>query len=72
MAEGDNRVLRDYALLQVSGITSSIVSPAIEANNFELNPVVIAFVERDQFADTHWTTLRHIFANYLRSATQSS
>jgi len=49
MAEQDHRVLRDYALPQASGITSSIVSPAIEANNFELNPALIGFMERDQF-----------------------
>jgi len=49
MAEG-NRVLRDYALPQASGITSSIVSPAVEANNFKLSPVLISFVEREQFA----------------------
>ena len=48
MAE-DNRVLRDYALPQTSGITSFIVSPAVEANNFELSPVLISFVEREQF-----------------------
>ena len=44
MAE-DHRVLRDYALSQASGITSSIVSPAVEANNFELSPSLISFVE---------------------------
>jgi len=49
MAQEDNRVLRDYAMPQASGVTSSIVSPAIEANNFELNPALIGFVERDQF-----------------------
>ena len=49
MAQEDNRVLRDYALPQASGITSSIVSPAIEANNFELNLALISFMERDQF-----------------------
>jgi len=49
MAEQDHRVLRDYAISQASGRTSSIVSPAIEANNFELNPALIGFVERDQF-----------------------
>jgi len=46
MAE-DNRVLRDYALPQASGITSSIVSPAVEANNFELSPALISFMERE-------------------------
>jgi len=49
MAE-DNRVLRAYALPQASGITSSIVSPAVEASNFELSPALIYFVEREQFA----------------------
>jgi len=45
----ENRVLRDYALPQASGVTSSIVSPAVEANNFELIPALISFVEREQF-----------------------
>ena len=49
MAE-DHRVLRDYALPQASGITSSIVSPAVEANNFELSPALISFVKRERFA----------------------
>ena len=49
MAE-DHWVLRDYALPQASGITSYIVSPAVEANNFELSPALISFVEREQFA----------------------
>jgi len=46
----DNRVLRDYALPQASAVTSAIVSPAVEANNFELSPALISFVEREQFA----------------------
>ena len=45
----DQRVLRDYALPQASGITSFIVSPAVEANTFELSPELISFVEREQF-----------------------
>jgi len=49
MAPEDNWVLRDYALSQGSGITSSIVSSTVEANNFELIPTHITFVERDQF-----------------------
>jgi len=48
-AEGDNRVLRDYTLPQALGITSSIVSPIVEANNFKLSPALISFVEREQF-----------------------
>jgi len=47
MAGQDQRVLRDYALSQASGITSSIVNPTVEANNFELSPALIIFVERD-------------------------
>jgi len=43
-------VLRDYALPHASRITSSIVSPAVEANNFKLSPALISFVEREQFA----------------------
>ena len=46
----DHRVLRDYALPQASGTTPSIVSPAVEANNFELSPALISFVERERFA----------------------
>jgi len=42
-------VLRDYALPQASGITSSIVSPVVEANNFELSPALISFMEWEQF-----------------------
>ena len=49
MAEGDHKVLRDYALPQTPGITSSIVSPAVEANNFDLSPALISFVEQEQF-----------------------
>ena len=45
----DHRVLQDYALPQASSITSSIVSPAVAANNCELSPVLISFVERQQF-----------------------
>ena len=47
MAGQDNRVLRDYAMPQSSGITSSIVNPAVEVNNFELRPALISLVERD-------------------------
>ena len=49
MAKGDHRVLRDYAFPQASSITSSIINPTIEANNFELNPALITFVEQEQF-----------------------
>ena len=47
MAEQDQRVLRDYGLPQASGITSSVVNPTVEANNFEINPALVTFMERD-------------------------
>ena len=48
--EGPNqRLLRDYAMLQSSGIASFMVSPTIEAHSFELRPAVISLVEKDQF-----------------------
>ena len=47
---GDRRKeLRDYAMPQSLGITSSIVNPTIEAHNFELRATLITFVEKDQF-----------------------
>jgi len=45
----DHKVLCDYALPQASSITSSIVSPAVEANNLELSPAFISFVEQEQY-----------------------
>ena len=39
MAEGDNRVLQDYALPQALGITSSIVSLTVEANDDGDHPI---------------------------------
>jgi len=47
MAERDTRVMIDYALPKASGISSSIVSPAVAANNFELWPALVSFVEKD-------------------------
>ena len=45
----DHRMLRDYALPQATGITSSIVNPTVEVNNFELSPALILFKEWEQF-----------------------
>ena len=50
MAERNPRVLRDYVLSQATGLTSSIVNPAVKENNFELRPALVSFVERDQFS----------------------
>ena len=49
MAERDPRVLQDYVPPQVTDITSSIVNLTVEANNFELRPALVSFVEKDQF-----------------------
>jgi len=50
MAGQDQRVLRDYTMSQLSGITSSILSPTIEVHDFELRPALISLVEKDQFS----------------------
>ena len=50
MAEENPRMLRDYVLPQATGLTSSIVNPAVEANSFELRPTLVSFVEKDQFS----------------------
>ena len=49
MAKGDNRMLQHYTLRQALGTISSIVSPVVEANNFEFSLVLIYFVEPEQF-----------------------
>ena len=36
----------------VRGISSSIAQPAVEANNFELNPTLILMVQQSQFGGT--------------------
>jgi len=61
MAEAQ-RVLRDYVLPQASGITSSIVSPAVEANNFELSPALISFVFAGQPSENPNAHLRKFLA----------
>jgi len=50
MAESNHRVLRDYVLSQATGLTSSIVNPVVEANNFELWPTLVSFMKKDQFS----------------------
>jgi len=65
MVEREKRVLQDYALPQASSITSSIISPMIEADNFKLNPALITFMERDQLGDILQITPTCTFANSL-------
>ena len=50
MVERNPRVLQDYVLLLATDISSSIVNPTVEANNFELLPALVSFVEKDQFS----------------------
>jgi len=56
MVGRDNCILGDYAMSQSLSITSSIVNPRVEANNFELLPALISLVGKDQFG-------RHSFEN---------
>ena len=42
-------MLRDYVLPQAIGLTSPIMNPAIEANNFKLRLAPISFVKQNQF-----------------------
>jgi len=71
MAERENRVLWDYALPQASSVTSSIMNPAFEANNFELQQALAIFVEGP--VGGHATEiLRCIFAIFLQNMAPSS
>jgi len=65
MAERDPRVLRDYVLSQATGLTSPIVNPAVEANNFELRPALIYFVEQNQFGEGPTENPRLHLLNFL-------
>ncbi|XP_048492988.1 uncharacterized protein LOC125493566 [Beta vulgaris subsp. vulgaris] len=50
---GDNnneKPLRDYAMSNASGASSSIVRPTISPNNFELRPALIQIIQQDQFS----------------------
>jgi len=42
--EQDTRALRDFTLPQVTGIRSVIRKPRIEANNFEIKPVILQMI----------------------------
>ena len=43
--EQDTRVLRDFALPQVTGIRSVIRKPRIKANNFEIKPAILQMIQ---------------------------
>ena len=44
-----NRPLKDYATPYARGFRSSISRPSVEANNFEIKPVIISMVQQNQF-----------------------
>ncbi|XP_048494419.1 uncharacterized protein LOC104887343 [Beta vulgaris subsp. vulgaris] len=46
----NEKPLRDYAMPNASGASSSIVRPTISANNFELRPALIQIIQQDQFS----------------------
>ena len=45
MADEDRKLLRDYAMPQVTGIQSSIHRPVIQANNFEIKSSTIQMIQ---------------------------
>ena len=65
-------VLHDYGVPKAIGVDSSIMEPSIEAHDFELNPALVTFMERDQFTGTLQRTSICSFATSLQSATQLS
>ena len=65
MAGRDNRVLREYALLQMTSVTSSIASLAIKVHNFELWPTLISLLEKDQFSERPFENPNMHLRNFL-------
>lgn len=49
MENDKNRPLNDYTTPSARGRRSSIVKSPIDADNFELNPVLIAMIQQNQF-----------------------
>ena len=45
----NNRPLKDYAVPSEEEPHSSIVSPTVEARNFELKPALLQIVQQNQF-----------------------
>src|SRR4030042_2451744 len=50
MALQDDRPLKDYAVPSEDEPHSSIVNPAVQANNFELKPSLLQIVQQNQFS----------------------
>ncbi|KAJ1376701.1 hypothetical protein SESBI_49655 [Sesbania bispinosa] len=47
--DGALRTLEDYSLPRPRGNTASIVRPPIQANNFEVKPILLQLVQQDEF-----------------------
>lgn len=49
MTKYDNRLLKDFVVPSKDKPHSSIINPAIQANNFELKPSLLQVVQENQF-----------------------
>jgi len=45
-AGDQRRMLKDFVIAGVKGITSSITHPNVDANNFELKPALVSMVQQ--------------------------
>ncbi|MCH89637.1 putative transposable element protein [Trifolium medium] len=50
LANNDNRPLKDFVVPSEDEPHSSIVNPAIQANNFELKPSLLQIAQQNQFS----------------------
>ena len=41
----DNRPLREYAVPSIAGLGSSVIRPNIQANNFEIKPIILQMIQ---------------------------
>ena len=44
----DNRPLREYAVPSIAGLGLSIIRPNIQANNFEIKPIILQMIQKIQ------------------------
>ena len=52
MACEETGTTRDFVTFGVQGFASSIARPAVDANNFKLEPALISMVQKSQFSGT--------------------
>uniref|UniRef100_A0A803MLI4 Uncharacterized protein n=1 Tax=Chenopodium quinoa TaxID=63459 RepID=A0A803MLI4_CHEQI len=65
MVEPPAKMLREYAMPDVSSTSASIVRPSVQANNFELKPALIHIVQQDQFGGSPTECPLEHLANFL-------